>query len=139
MAVTINWATGVISVPKSFMTLISASPYDVYELDINLFRLALKDLEDDENGMHWPRTHNHNTTVALSGVTLARVVEILSPYTITFENGAYAVNLVGANSNIADKVNLNNVSVRVFNSAGLIETAGGSSTGLTLAQFIALK
>jgi hypothetical protein len=55
-------------------------------------------------------------------VQLARVIEILEPYTITFEDGAYAVNLVGANSNVADRLNLNQVSVRASNSAGLIQT-----------------
>jgi len=51
---------------------------------------------------------------------LARVVEIINDYTITFEDGQYAVNLVGANSNVADRVNVNQVSVRASNSAGLI-------------------
>jgi hypothetical protein len=55
-------------------------------------------------------------------VTLARVVEIINDYTITFENGTYAVNLAGANSNIGDVVNLNSVSVRSANSAGLVQS-----------------
>jgi len=50
------------------------------------------------------------------------VVEIINGYTVTFEDDSYAVNLVGANSNIADVVNLNTVSVRAANSAGLIQS-----------------
>lgn len=119
MAITINWPTGVISVPKADMTLIQSTPFEIRELDINTFRLALKDLEDDEEGQPWIRTHNHNTTVSVGGVTLARVIEIINGYTITFEDGNYAVNLIGANSNIADVINLNSVSVRAANSAGL--------------------
>jgi hypothetical protein len=69
--------------------------------------------------MAWPRTHRHNTTVEVGGVILARVVEILSPYVIQFEDGQYAVNLTGANSNIGDRVVVNQVSVRSSNSAGL--------------------
>ena len=121
MAISINWPTGVISVPKADMTLVQSTPIEIRELNINTFRLTLKDLEDDEEGMPFPRTHNHNTIVTVGGVTLARVVEIINGYTVTFENGAYAVNLVGANSNISDVVNLNTVSVRASNSAGLTE------------------
>lgn len=122
MAITINWPTGVISVPRADMTLVQTTPFEIRELDINAFRLALKNLEDDPEGQPWIQTHNHNTVVTVGGVTLARVVEIINGYTVTFENGTYAVNLVGANSNIADVTNLNTVSVRAANSAGLTES-----------------
>lgn len=122
MAITINFPTGVISVPKADMTLVQSTPFEIRELDINTFRLTLKDLEDDEEGQVWIRTHNHNTTVTLGGVILARVVEIINGYTVTFENGSYAVNLVGANSNIADVTNLNTVSIRSANSVGLTDS-----------------
>src|SRR3989344_568696 len=121
MAISINWPTGVISVPKADMTLVQSTPIEIRELNINTFRLTLKDLEDDAEGQVWATTHNHNTAVTVGGVTLARVVEIINGYTITFEDGSYAVNLVGANSNIGDVVNLNSVSVRSANSAGLTE------------------
>src|SRR3989338_4993220 len=121
MAITVNWPTGVISVPKADMTLVQSTPIEIRELDINTFRLTLKNLEDDAEGQVWATTHNHNTTVSVGGVTLARVVEIINGYTVTFENCTYAVNLVGANSNIGDVLNLNTVSVRAANSAGLIQ------------------
>jgi len=124
MAITINFPTGVISVPKADMTLIQSTPIEIRELNINTFRLTLKDLEDDAEGQVWATTHNHNTIVTVGGVNLARVVEIINGYTVTFENGAYAVNLVGANSNIADVANLNTVSIRAANSAGLIQQSG---------------
>lgn len=122
MAITIHWPTKVINVPKLDMTLVQSNPIEIRELNINTFRLRLKDLEDDETGMPFPRTHNHNTLVVVGGITLARVIEIINGYTVTFENGNYAVNLVGANSNIADVINLNSVSVRSANSAGLIQS-----------------
>lgn len=100
------------------MLLVQSSPTEIRQLDINTFRLELKDLEDDE-GMPFLDTHSHNQPVTVGGVTLARVVEIINNYTITFEDGQYAVNLVGANSNIADVTNVNQVSVRSANSAGL--------------------
>ena len=123
MSVSVNWDTRVIYVPKAYLTFLGGTSY---QLDVNQFRLKLKDLEDDEEGMPFPDTHRHNTEVLLGGVTLARVFEIINGYTITFENGSYSVNLVGANQNIVDVLNLNSVSVRSFNSAGLITVVSGS-------------
>lgn len=124
MAITINWGTKVINVPRLDMTLVQSSPFEIRELNLNTFRLTLKDLEDDEVGMSFLATHNHVAPVTVGGVTLARVVELINGYTVTFEDGVYAVNLVGANSNVADKTNLNQVSVRASNSAGLVEVGG---------------
>ena len=121
MVITINWATKVITVQMEAGELIDTDPFDVYQLNIDTFRLALKDLEDDVEGMPFLNTHNHNTIVTVGGVTLARVVEIINGYTVTFVNGSYAVNLIGANSNISDVLNLNSVQVRAANSAGLTE------------------
>ena len=123
MALTVNPSTFVINVPKADLTLIQATPTEIRELNLNNFRFELKDWEDNpEGGIYLYKTHTHNTEVTLGGLTFARVVEILEPYTITFEDGSYAVNLVGANSNVGDRVNVNNVSVRSSNSAGLIST-----------------
>ena len=122
MAITVNPITGVISVPKNDMALIQASPTEIRELNLNDFRLTLRDLEDDIPMRPWPRTHDHNADVEVGGVTLADVLIILEPYTLTFEDGQYAVNLVGANSNVGDRINLNQVSVRSFNSAGLVNS-----------------
>jgi hypothetical protein len=119
MAISIEWGTRIINVPRNDMTLIQSSPTEIRELNINTFRLALKSLEDDIEGMMFPDTHSHNAEVIVGGVTLAMVIEIINDYTITFEDGQYAVNLVGANSNIGDRVNVNQVSVRSANSAGM--------------------
>ncbi len=118
--VSINWGTKVIYIPKDFMTLIQASP-EIRQLDMNTFRLKLKDLEDDESGMPFEKTHSHNTEVVLSGDTYARVVEILAPYTVTFEDGQYSVKCVGANHNLVDVKNPNQVSLIIGNSAGLVK------------------
>lgn len=120
MALSIDPITFVILVPKADLTLIQSSPTEIRELDLNSFRLELKDYEDNEDGMYLLKTHDHNTEVTLSGLTFSRVIEILPPYTITFEDGQYAVNLINANSNVSDKVNVNQVSVRSANSAGLV-------------------
>ncbi|MBT8449311.1 MAG: hypothetical protein KJO69_06455 [Gammaproteobacteria bacterium] len=117
MAISINWATKVISVPQADLTFVGGS---VYQLDTDWFRLQLKDLEDDVDGIIFPKTHNHNTQVLLGGISYARIIEIINGYTITFEDGSYVVNLVGSNNNILDVTNLNTVQLRSNNSAGLI-------------------
>lgn len=119
MAITINPLTFVINVPKSDLTLVQPSP-EIRELDLNWFRLTLKAYEAAEHGIYLYKTHNHNTEVTLGSLTFARVIEILPPYTVTFEDGQYAVNLINANSNVSDRTNVNQVSVRSANSAGLV-------------------
>lgn len=125
MAISIDWETKIISIPKSYMTLTQASP-EIRGLNLNTFRLDLKDLEDDDWGMIFPDTHRHNTEVTLGGITLARTLEIINGYTVTFEDGQYAVEAKEANSNLADVMNVNQVSLRTFNSAGLITVTSGS-------------
>lgn len=98
--------------------------------------LALKDIEDSEEGIPHPTTHTHNTSVELGGIAYARVIEILAPYTITFqETGTpYVVRLTGSNNNVLERTNLGTVQLLSNNSAGLIEIG----TGLTDAQDAAL-
>lgn len=134
MAITIDWPTKTINVPKADLTLITG---DLYELDVNDFRLDLKALEASEEGMSYPDTHTHNTEITVAGVTYARAVEIINGYQVEFEDGLYAVRLAGANNNIFDVENgilvRNQVSIISNNSAGLIN-AGGSGGGATAAQ-----
>lgn len=119
MAVTIDWSDKVIYVPKTDLVLIQETPVEIREMNLNWFRLQLKDIEDSTDGIVNLDTHRHNTETTLGGLTYARVIEIINGYTVTFEDGQYAVNLVGANSNVADVVNVNQVSVRSANSAGM--------------------
>jgi hypothetical protein len=121
--ISINWSTKVISVPQSYLTSLGGGKY---ELDMDQFRLDLKALEDDEAGMPYDRTHNHSTTVTLSGVTYARSFEIINGYTVDFEDGTYQVVCTGANHNLGDVKTVDNVSLLIGNSAGLIQVTSGS-------------
>ena len=122
MAVTINWVTQVITVPQADLIPVTGT---LYELDTDWFRLSLKDLEDDAEGMVFLDTHRHNTQVTVAGTTFARVIEIINGYSVEFEDGAYSVRLVGSNNNIFDIQNgilvQNQVQVIPTNSAGLIQ------------------
>lgn len=127
MAISIEWGTRIITIPKSYLTLVSGT---LYELDTNQFRKDLKALEDDEEGMPFPDTHKHNTEVTVAGVTYARFIEIINGYSITFEDGNYSVRLSGSNNNIFDVengiLNQNNVQIISQNSAGLQVVTQGS-------------
>lgn len=127
MAITISWGTKVINVPKADLTLIDSGPPEIRELNIDDFRKTLNSLQDDEDGMPFDTTHVHTPPLTISGVTLARAVEIINGYTVEFENLQYSVNIVGGNSNLSDVKVQNQVSVNTSNSAGLVETEGNPS------------
>ncbi len=127
MALTVDPLTYVILILQADLTLISGT---IYSLDTDAFRLELKAWEDDEEGIVQTKTHNHNTEVVIAGVTYARAVDMLSPYSIEFEDGQYTVILEGSNNNIFDVENgilvQNQVQVISTNSAGLITVVSGS-------------
>jgi hypothetical protein len=123
VAISVDWGnTNVIHVPQADLVDLGGG---FYNFDVNWFRLELKKLEDDVEGMPFPDTHRHSTEKVLSGVTYARFVEILSPYTVEFEDGSYTVISYGANHNIADVKVQNSVSLITNNSAGLIDASKG--------------
>jgi len=125
MPISVNWATKVINVPQNYLEYVEEG---IYKLDVNRFRLDLKKIEASEEGIVFEDTHRHFPEVTLAGVTLARVVEFINGYTITFEekDSPYRVVCYGANHNIADVMNVNTVSLVVGNTAGLIVVRQGS-------------
>jgi len=127
MAISIDWITSVISVPQSYLTLVSGT---IYTFDTNQFRLDLKAIEASIEGMGFLKTHIHNTEVTVAGTTFARTVEILAPYSVEFEDGQYTVILEGSNNNVFDVANnilvQNQVQIISTNSAGLITVVSGS-------------
>lgn len=118
MAISINWGTKVITIPQADLTFVSGT---LYELDVNQFRLDLKALEDDEEGIWALDTHRHNADETIAGTTFPDQVIIINGYTVTFEDGQYAVRLINANNNLFDEgiINRNQVSIIPTNSAGL--------------------
>lgn len=128
MALSINWVTKVITVPQADLGIVSAG---LYELNVETFRLALKDIEDGEEGMSFPDTHRRNAPVTLAGVTYAQTFEIINGYTVTFQSTGtpYRVRVVGGNHNIGDVQNVNDVSLIIGNSAGLVAVNTGGSSG----------
>jgi len=125
MAISVDIGTKIIYVPQSYLTFVSGVSYT---LDTNQLRLDLRDWEDSEEGMIADITHNHATSITLSGVTYARFLEIINGYQVEFEDtGAhYTVICQGTNHNIADVMVLNAANLIVGNSAGLVEIAAGT-------------
>ncbi len=130
MAYSVNWITRVVTVPQSDLTPISA---DVFELDVLSFWAEIHDIQDGE-GMPYDTIMASNAPVSLSGLTLARTVEVINGYRIEFEDGAYQVNLTGANNNILDARVQNQVSINANNSAGLQVVDAGAGGGHICAQ-----
>lgn len=138
MAISINHLTYVISIPKSdtvYVDTNAVTGYEIREYDEYALMRELADYLDSEAGIALPPAFEHATQVTISGVVYARSLSFLAPYTITFETGAYQVQLIGGtNNNMLDVLNPNNVSVISANSAGLQTVATGGGGGLTTEQ-----
>ena len=120
----IYWNEKVIVIPRNMLEHVEGS---IYQLDIHTLKKLLTYLEASKMGIAHDKIIYHETETVISNVTYARKIMFINGYTITFENGNYGVNLYGANHNLMDVLNLNNVSVRAQNSAGLITIYTGDS------------
>ena len=137
MAITVSIGLKLIYVPQSYLTPVIGIKYT---LDTNQLRLDLRDWEDSEEGIVADKTHIHKTTSFLSGVTYARIFEIINGYQVVFEDTGshYTVICQGTNHNLADVMVLNAVNLIVGNSAGLIEveTGGAGATAQEVWEYI---
>ena len=117
MAYQVDYITGVVFIPQADLIFLEIGKY---KLDLDEFRRKCRDLEaDTANGLSYPPIVEYNPVVDTGDVLLARVVLIINGYTVTFEDGQYAVLFDGANTNIHNFTNVNQVSVRPNNSTGL--------------------
>jgi hypothetical protein len=130
MALSLDPATRVISVPQADLTFVSGT---LYTLDSDQFRKDVFDLLASEPYIWMPDAFRHNTEVTVAGVTYARTLEFINNYSVTFENtgSAYTIRIEGSNNNIFDAENgiLNPtplVTVISTNSAGLQTVVSGS-------------
>lgn len=129
MTISINEATQVISIDQADLALISG---DLYELDTDAFRLAVEALLDDERYIWMENPFNHNGEVTVAGSTLARVIEVINGYSVTFENLTYSVRLAGSNNNLFDVEN------GILNASGNVTVISQNSAGLLANVFIEL-
>ena len=126
MGLIVTWPTPAngfvanILVPKADTTLVSAGPPEIRNYNLDAFRAELGTLWASEPGAPYSKPFIHTGERTVSGFTYAREVLVLNPYRVEFEDGAYVVQLFGANHNTLDVINANSVSVQAQNSAGLI-------------------
>lgn len=129
MAITIDWVTGVVSVPKADTTLTGTDPIsgrEIRSFDTDQFHVDLRIQEDSLEGRTWPVTHDYNSDATFGGATFAPQFILKNSYTVEFEDGTYRVVFTSTNNNIADYSVVNNVSIQPGNSAGLQTVATGS-------------
>jgi hypothetical protein len=132
MTVSVTWPTRVIFVPKADTVLTGTDPLTGRELrtyDTDTLRRELRDLEDDQVGRAFPRTHDYDQSFVLGGVTYAPVLTFVNDYQIEFEDGQYRVVLEGSNNNAADVAVVNQVQIVPTNAAGQVVTGSGLSVG----------
>jgi hypothetical protein len=130
MALSLDPATKIITVPQADLTFVSGA---LYTLDSDQFRKDVMALLASENYIWMPDAFSHNTEVTVAGVTYARTLEFINGYSITFEDtgAAYTVRIEGSNNNIFDVENgilnpTDKVTVISTNSAGLQTVTSGS-------------
>jgi hypothetical protein len=128
MAITIDAATQVITVEQSDLTFVTGT---LYEMDTNVYRLAVGALLASERYMWMEPAFNHNGEVTVAGTTFARIIEQTNGYVLEFENLTYSVRLAGSNNNLFDVENgiltQNLVQVIATNSAGLVRVDTGAA------------
>jgi hypothetical protein len=128
MTITIDEATQVITVEQSDLASVSGT---LYEMDTNVYRLAVGALLASERYMWMEPAFNHNGEVTVAGTTFARIIEQTNGYVLEFENLTYSVRLAGSNNNLFDVENgiLTQKLVQVIaqNSAGLVRVDTGAA------------
>ena len=120
MAYSVNWTTRVITIPQADLTPLGGG---LYQLLVDDFRKECRRLEwSDTQGLSYPAIVDWISSITIAGTPLAAILQVINGYTIEFEDLQYAVNLVGANSNMGDVTVVNQVSVRPQNSVFVIKT-----------------
>jgi len=137
MAISIDWATKIISIPQADLTLVSGTLYSMNTE--TQFRQIVNAIMAGDDGIVFEDSIRHNTEVTVAGVTYARTIEVLQAngYSVTFTpDSQWSVRLEGSNNNLFDIeagiLNQNQVQVIPTNSAGLQVVSTGS--GLSAAQ-----
>ena len=113
----VNWESGEIYIPQSDLTYLSAGKY---KLGLIGFKNKCRNLSANPlEGLSYPPIIEYKESTDTGDVIIASVVLLINGYTVTFEDGQYAVLFDGANTNVHNNTNVNQVSVRPNNSTGL--------------------
>ena len=119
--ISIDFNKKIIFIPKYETELVQEYPVEIRKLDLEYFRRAVISILDDDEGMPYDDAIVHYPAVNFGTVTLAPVILVVNDYIVEFEDGKYAVELYGANTNLQDRSIFNSVGIRTNNSAGLVD------------------
>ena len=124
MAPTIDWATGLITIPKTDTTLVDAGPPEIRSLSMDDLHADLKALEASETGIVFPEAHRNESAITMSGEDFPRLVEFINGYTVDLENGPYVCRLLDGNNNMQEVLVVNDgawqVQLAPSNTAALV-------------------
>jgi hypothetical protein len=128
MAITLDAATLVFSIPQADLTLVTGTLYDA---DTDALRQEMMALLASEPYAYLPDPYAHAVEVTVAGVTYARTLVTIGGYSYTFTpNSQWTARLVGSNNDFFDVensiLNQNQVQVIPTNSAGLQTVLSGS-------------
>ena len=143
MAISIDYPSGVIFVPKADTIFVGLDPLgnEVRDFDILQFWRDLRAEEDTPEGRAFPRILDSNPPDPT--YNLARSVNITDYYFVEFDDAsgtdAYKVELRNANTNTAVRRILNLVQVSANNSSGLAETGVSGLTAGEAAQLTTIE
>lgn len=133
MAISIDQATRVITVPQADCTFVSGSFYRLPTKTV--FKAQVDAVMDNEEHIWLPHPIDHNTEYTVAGVTYAPKIEVVNGYTVQFTpDSLWSVELTESNNNLWDVGNgvltQNSVQVIPTNAAGLqiVSTGSGLST-----------
>ena len=126
MTITVDWPTGLITVPQSdLIPALDSNDEPIpgfFVHDMEIFRRDLRRLEATSPGMPWPKTHTRFDPYRVAGVTYPQGIEIINGYRVEYEDGQYVVNLQGGNNNVIDDRVVNRVSINPSNAAAVSTT-----------------
>lgn len=114
MALSCYWPNKFITVPKSELTLISGTRY---QITVNYWWQLLRELAETVEGIVFDTPYN--STAATSSTP--QIVDLINGYTAEFEDGLYSVDVIGGNTNWREIEVKNQVSVGTNNTTGFID------------------
>jgi hypothetical protein len=125
MSYSVNWATKVVTVPLTDLTLISGSNYSLNTGD---FWIEMRRLEaSPEDGLWTEQVIEYVNTQVLSGITYSAIVKLINSYTWNTDTTNKNIFLIGFNSNLLDTfIPGSGISVLANNSGGKIDAGGGA-------------
>ncbi len=122
MAYQVDWEAGVITIPKTDLTLLSGT---TYELDLRNFKLECWRLTWEE-GLSYPEMLTYYPAIPSINQSESILINY-DYYSVKFEAGEYLVRLFGAASDVDLYVIMNGVSTRMAGGVAVTVNSGGSA------------